>query len=548
MSPRQPKSREGDGETEERNGIFVRLLRGVERIGNLLPHPFWLFVILGVLIVVASAILEAFSVESENPADGELVAVQSLLTPDGFQRMISDAVENFVTFPPLGLIIIVMLGVAIAEGSGMIGAAIRIVVSRVSSRWLTFTVALAGVTGSVASDAIYVILIPLAAAAFKAAGRSAVLGAIVAFGSASAGYNASLIITASDPLFAGISTAAAQLIDEEYVVSPIANYFFAAASAVVLATMVTLVTELLLVRMTEPMRAAEDREGGAATAALSAGRVSDSAGAGESESSEVDTDSKDLLGYSSKEVRALLWSLLALAIFLAVYFALLFVPGSPLQGEDGSPLESVLITDVAVPISLAFIVVGVTYGVIVGTITKPSDLPEMMVRSIKELSGVIVIFFAAAQFIAYFGWSNIGTVLAIEGARTLERWDLPVFVLFGGVVLLVALFNFFITSGSAQYTLMAPVLVPMLMLVGVSPEVTQMLFRMGDSPTNIISPMSPYFALALGFLQRYYPKAGIGTLLSLTLPISVTLLVSWFLFFMVWYAIGLPLGPGVPVR
>ena len=484
--------------------------------------------------------------ESENPADGELVAVQSLLTPDGFQRMITDAVENFVTFPPLGLIIIVMLGVAVAEGSGMIGAAIRIVVSRVPRRWLTFTVALAGVTGSVASDAIYVILIPLAAAAFKAAGRSAVLGAIVAFGAASAGYNASLIITASDPLFAGISTAAAQLIDEEYVVSPIANYFFAAASAVVLATMVTLVTELLLVRMTEPMRAAEDREGGAATAALSAGRVSEPTDA--STSGSTDADGEDMLGYTSKEVRALLWSLLALAAFLAVYFALLFVPGSPLEGEDGSALESALITDVAVPIALAFIVVGVTYGVLVGTIRTPGDLPEMMARSIKELSGVIVIFFAAAQFIAYFGWSNIGTVLAIEGARTLERWDLPVFVLFGGVVLLVALFNFFITSGSAQYTLMAPVLVPMLMLVGVSPEVTQMLFRMGDSPTNIISPMSPYFALALGYLQRYYPKAGVGTLLSLTLPISVTLLISWFLFFMLWYATGLPLGPGVPVR
>lgn len=539
-------SREGEGETEERSGIFVRLLRGVERIGNLLPHPFWLFIILGALIVVASAILEAFSVESENPADGELVAVQSLLTPDGFQRMITDAVENFVTFPPLGLIIIVMLGVAVAEGSGMIGAAIRIVVSRVPRRWLTFTVALAGVTGSVASDAIYVILIPLAAAAFKAAGRSAVLGAIVAFGAASAGYNASLIITASDPLFAGISTAAAQLIDEEYVVSPIANYFFAAASAVVLATMVTLVTELLLVRMTEPMRAAEDREGGAATAALSAGRVSEPTDA--STSGSTDADGEDMLGYTSKEVRALLWSLLALAAFLAVYFALLFVPGSPLEGEDGSALESALITDVAVPIALAFIVVGVTYGVLVGTIRTPGDLPEMMARSIKELSGVIVIFFAAAQFIAYFGWSNIGTVLAIEGARTLERWDLPVFVLFGGVVLLVALFNFFITSGSAQYTLMAPVLVPMLMLVGVSPEVTQMLFRMGDSPTNIISPMSPYFALALGYLQRYYPKAGVGTLLSLTLPISVTLLISWFLFFMLWYATGLPLGPGVPVR
>lgn len=541
-------------EAEEKNGIFVRFLRGIEKVGNLLPHPFWLFVILGAIIVGLSAVLALFGVESENPADGELVEVQSLVTPDGFQRMVTDAVENFVTFPPLGLIIIVMLGVAVAEGSGMIGATIRIVVSRVSRRWLTFTIALAGVTGSVASDAIYVILIPLAAAAFKAAGRSAVLGAIVAFGSASAGYNASLVITASDPLFAGISTAAAQLIDEDYVVSPIANYFFAAASAVVLAVMVTLITELLLVKLTAPMRRAEDQEGGAAVATLSVGRISGSSDASQEpvdddgEGGSQPTDGEELLSYSAKEVRALLLSLVSLAGFLAVYFGLLFIPGSPLQGEDGSALESPLVTDVAGPIALAFIVVGVTYGVIAGTITKPSDLPEMMARSIKELSGVIVIFFAAAQFIAYFGWSNIGTVLAIEGARVLEQWDLPVFVLFGGVVLMVALFNFFITSGSAQYTLMAPVLVPMLMLVGISPEVTQMLFRMGDSPTNIISPMSPYFALALGYLQRYYPRAGIGTLLSLTLPISITILISWFLFFMLWYLIGLPLGPGVPVN
>lgn len=529
---------------ERRAGVVVRLLRVIERVGNLLPHPFWLFVILSVVVVVFSAILEASGLGAENPADGEYIAVQSLLNPEGFQRMLTDAVENFVTFPPLGLIITVMLGVAVAEGSGLIGAAIRVIVSRVSRKWLTFTVALTGVTGSVASDAIYVILIPLAAAAFKASGRSAVLGAVVAFGAASAGYNASLLITASDPLLAGISTSAAQLVEEDYVVSPVANYFFSAASAVVLALVVTLVTELLLVKMTERMRHEEDASGGAATAVLSAGRESAEDGAEDG----AITDDAELLSYSRREVSALKASLLALAVFLVVYFTLLFLPASPFRGEGSDVLESALLTDVAVPIALAFLVVGITYGIKAGTITRPGDIPELMARSIKELSGVIVLFFAAAQFIAYFGWSNMGTVLAIEGAQVLEQLDLPAGVLFAGVVLLVATFNFAITSGSAQYTLMAPVLVPMLMLVGTSPEVTQMLFRIGDSPTNIISPMSPYFALVLGYLQRYYPKAGVGTLISLTLPVAVALLVSWFLFFMLWWAIGIPLGPGVPVR
>ncbi|MDR8019088.1 AbgT family transporter [Nesterenkonia aerolata] len=524
-----------DKQREE--GRLVRSLQWVERIGNYLPHPFWLFVILAGVVIALSAVLEALGVGAQNPADGEQIDVQSLLTPDGFQQMITDAVQNFVEFPPLGLIITVMLGVAVAEGSGLISAAIRVIVARVSARWLTFTIALAGVTGSVASDAIYVILIPLAAAAFKAVGRSAVLGAIVAFGAASAGYNASLLITATDPLLAGISTAGAQLIDEDYVVSPVANYFFSMASSVVLALIVTLVAETVLVRISDRFRAAEDAEGGAATAVLTAGRDID-----------ADTDDAALLHYSATEVRGLLWSLLALAGFLAVYFCLLLIPGSPMEGEGGNALESPLLADIALPIALAFLVVGITYGLVTGTITKFQDVPEMMGRSIKELAPIIVIFFAAAQFIAYFSWSNIGSVLAINGADLLEQADLPVIVLFAGVVLLVAGFNFFITSGSAQWTLMAPVLVPMLMILGIDPEVTQMLFRMGDSPTNIISPMSPYFALVLGYLQRYYPRAGIGTLLSMTLPIAIALLVGWFLFFMLWYALGIPLGPGVPVR
>ncbi|MEH0057755.1 AbgT family transporter [Auritidibacter ignavus] len=537
----EPKVASADSvATTPRDGRLVRSLQWLEKIGNYLPHPFWLFIALAVLVLVLSAVLESVGLSAVNPADDEHVAVQSLLNPAGFQRMIEDAIANFVEFPPLGIIITVMLGVAVAESSGLISSAIRVIVSRVSTKWLTFTIALTGVTGSVASDAIYVILIPLAAAAFKAAGRSAVLGAIVAFGSASAGYNSSLLITAVDPVLAGISTSAAHIIDDEYVVSPVANYFFSMASAVVLATLVTLVAELLLVKMTRRFRDEEDRAGGAATAVLQTGRDTDADTA-------IDDD-ESLLTYTKKEVRSLGWTALAIVLFLAIYFALLFIPGSPMQAESGDALDSPLLTDIALPIALAFFVAGVTYGLVNGTIRKLHDVPDMMAKAIKELAPIIVIFFAAAQFIAYFRWSNMGEVMAINGAEFLSQANLPTIVLFGGVVLLVAALNFFITSGSAQWTLMAPVLVPMLMLIGISPEVTQMLFRIGDSPTNIISPMSPYFALVLGYLQRYYPRAGIGTLISMTLPISIALLVGWFLFFMVWYAIGIPLGPGVPVR
>lgn len=535
--PDAPQSANTD--PSESRGIVVRFLHGVEKVGNYLPHPFWLFVILAGVVIVLSAILEAAGIGAENPADGEQIDVQSLMTPEGFQQMITDAVQNFVEFPPLGLIITVMLGVAVAEGSGMISTAIRIIVSKVSKRWLTFTVALVGVTGSVASDAIYVILIPLAAAAFKAMDRSAVLGAVVAFGAASAGYNASLLITPTDPLLAGISTAAAQLIEEDYVVSPVANYFFSAASAVVLALLITAITELLLVKMADRLRAGEEASGGAATEVLKSGR---------NLSDEDLADGTKLMQYTRDEVSGLKWSGLALVGFLVAYFALMLIPGSPLAGEDGNPLESPLLTDIALPIALAFLVVGIAYGLRAGSVRRLRDVPDMMGTAIKELSPVIVIFFAAAQFIAYFDWSNIGTVLAINGADTLERWDVPHVVLFAGMILLVTVFNLMITSGSAQWTLMAPVLVPMLMLLGISPEVTQMLYRMGDSPTNIISPMSPYFALVLGYLQRYYPKAGVGTLMSMTLPISMTLLIGWFLFFLAWYALGIPLGPGVPVR
>ena len=210
-------------------------------------------------------------------------------------------------------------------------------------------------------------------------------------------------------------------------------------------------------------------------------------------------------------------------------------------------MKSPLITAIAVPISLGFFLCGLAYGLVAGTISSGEDIPDMMAKGLKTLLPMLVLFFAVSQFLAWFRWSNLGSWTAIHGAELLQRWDLPKVLLFAGFVLMVSVINLLLTSGSAQWALMAPVVIPMMMYVGVSPEVTQMLFRIGDSPTNIITPMSPYFTLALTFLQRYYRRAGVGTLMSLALPYSLAMVVGWFLFFLAWYYLGIPLGPGAPM-
>ena len=230
-----------------------------------------------------------------------------------------------------------------------------------------------------------------------------------------------------------------------------------------------------------------------------------------------------------------------------VYFALLFVPDSPFARPEEGFMESPLIRQVAVPITLMFFVAGLVYGVVAKTIKEPADIPEMMTKGLKSMLPMMVLFFVVAQFLAWFQWSNLGAWTAITGSELLQRWDLPTVVLFACFVIMVAVINLFITSGSAQWALMAPIVVPMMMYVGVSPEVTQMLYRMGDSPTNILTPMSPYFALALTYLQQYYKKAGVGTLISLSLPYSLSMIIGWFLFFLLWYFAGIPLGPDTPM-
>lgn len=524
-----------DKEKKKKETVTGGVLGTIEKVGNALPNPFWLFVILSGVVVVSSWIGSSVGMTATDPGSGETIEVVNLMTPEYLQKMVTDAVDNFVSFAPLGLILVCMLGVAVAEYSGFISAAIRSAIAKVKHpAALTFAVALAGVTGSIASDAVYVILIPLGAAAFSAVGRNPIVGAMVAFAASSAGFNSSLVLNITDVLLAGISTQAAAFVDPNYVVSPLANYFFSMASAIVLSALITAVTELFITKHVRATIVEED--------------INDEAASFTTPDHLEESETEGDFSIHPREIRALKLSGIAAVVFLALWAALLFIPGSPLRGEGDGILNSPLLTDIVVSIALLFATIGIVYGTAVGSITSSRDVPNFMEKGLDTLTAMLVLFFAVSQFTAYFSWSNIGQWTAIKGAEFLTHANLPPLVLFSALVLMVAVLNIFITSGSAQWALMAPVVVPMLMYVSISPEVAQMLFRIGDSPTNIITPMSPYFALALSFLQKYYRRAGVGTLMSLALPYSLVMLAGWFLFFVCWYLLGIPLGPGVPIR
>ncbi|EKU48825.1 cryptic aminobenzoyl-glutamate transporter [Brevibacterium casei S18] len=496
---------------------MLTVLETVDRVGNKLPHPFWIFVGLAVVVAVLSAVLSTLGVSATNPADGETVTVQNLLSFDGVQMMLGDAITNFVTFPPLGLIVVVALGVSIADATGLLQALMRGMLSRVSPRYVTFTIAITAMVAQVASDAAFAVMIPLAMIAYRAVGRSPIIGAVVAYVSVGGASSIGLLPTGSDAVFAGISTAAAQTIDPSYSVSPLANYYFSAASSLVLAVSITVVVELVVAKR---------------VAAL------------EAEEPSVDAEPLPSMKLNPAERRGLVSAGIGALVFCALVVLAVLPSGSPLRGENGSVLDSPLMDNMAVFMMLFFAVVGICYGVAEGTITSVSQIPTLMIPGVRELVPVIVLFFAASQFLAYFKWTNIGAVLSIEGAGLLDSLGASPVPIFIAAVLLISCMNLVLTSGSAMYAFVAPVLVPMLMLLDIAPETTQAVFRIADAPTNSLTPMSPYFVMALGFLRTHRPTAGIGTLMSLVLPIAVVNLVVWLGLFIIWYLLGLPLGPG----
>lgn len=506
-------------EDKQQLPFVLRAMGVVERAGNALPHPFWLFWILAAILAVVSAILSASGVSVVSPKDGKHVAVQNLLSGDGLAMAMSTAIENFATFPPMGTIVVVIMGVAIAERTGFLAGAMKVGVSRVPASWVVFAVAFMGTVSHVASAAAYVILVPLGGLAFRAVGRSPILGIVVAYTSIASGYDASPVPTPNDTIFAGITTAAARIVDRDAHISPVSNWYFNIASSLVIAVVITLVTKFVLSK-----RPDLDPD------------------------PDVDLDAIGSLELSARERSALRFAGLALLGMLLVTAALLIPHDSPLRGEGGSIAKSPFLDGVGMFVGMLFGLTGMAYGFRTGAIKKLGEVPALMADGVKQMAPVLVLFFAIAQFLAYFDWTHVGDVIAVESARVLDQSSVPVVLIFLLVLAVLGVVNILVTSGSAMWSMAAPVIVPMFMLLHVPAETAQALFRIADSGSTAVTPMSPYFVMALGFLQRYRKSAGIGTLASYTLPLAVAMTLAWTALFFLWWALGIPLGPGAPVR
>lgn len=500
---------------QEKLPLVIRALNVIEVVGNKLPNPFWLFWILAAILAVCSLILSFAGAGVKDPGTGDWTPVNNLLSGEGIAMAVNTALDAYETFPPLITIMVVIMGVALAERTGLLSTAMKVSIARVPAGLIVFTVAFMGTVSHVASAAAYVILVPLGGMVFKAVGRSPVLGVIVAYTSIASGYDASPIPTPNDAIFAGITTAAANIIDPDYIVTPIGNWYFNIASSILLAIVITIVTELVLMKR-DNLDADEDAE------------------------------HEDLV-ISDRERSALRLAMFAVIAAIIAIVVLVVPEGAPLRG-DGPIGESPFLTGIAFLIALLFGIGGIVYGFRVGEIETWSDVPKIMGQGLASISGVLVLFFAIAQFLEYFEWTNIGMLVSVSVSELFTGLGLPTWVVFVLVLLVLSVVNVLITSGSAMWAIMAPVIVPLLMLLEVPPETSQAIFRIADSGSTAITPMSPYFILALGFMQKYQKNAGIGTLASHTLPLAICMTISWSLLFFLWWGLGIPLGPDAPVR
>ncbi|MDR5659196.1 AbgT family transporter [Serpentinicella sp. ANB-PHB4] len=508
-------------ESQKKRGLFSKFLDVIEFVGNKLPHPVTLFVLLSLIVIIISDIAARAGVvvEFERLVSGELqaetVEAVSLLTKDGIRRIFSEAVGNFTGFPPLGTVLVAMLGVGVAEGTGLIQAALRKLVLVTPARLITLVVIFAGIMSNVASDAGYVVLVPLGALIFLSFGRHPLAGLAAAFAGVSGGFSANLAIGTLDPLLGGISQSAAQMYTPGYIVDPTANWYFMIVSTFVIMAVGTFVTE----KIVEP-------------------RLGEFKG-----DAEVNIDQ-----ITKEESKGLVWALIALLGFTAVILALVVPQNGILRNDAGEILGSTPFMGGLVPIiALGFLIPGIAYGIAAKTVKNDKDVAGFMGKAMASMGGYLALAFVMAQFVEYFNWTNLGTILAVQGADFLEATGLVGLPMLIGFIIVSGFINLFIGSASAKWAIMAPIFVPMLMRLGYSPEFTQLAYRIGDSTTNIITPLMSYFAVIVAFAQKYDKKTGIGTLISTMLPYSIFFLVAWALLFIVWFIIGLPIGPGVYV-
>jgi aminobenzoyl-glutamate transport protein len=487
----------------------------IERIGNRLPDPALLFVLLLLAVWALSSGLSGIEFTHVDPRTGQPLQVQDLLTGVALATFLSNLVQTFVTFHPLGVVLVAMLGVGVADHTGFIRAALRALLLRTSPRLLTPMLLFVAIVSHGAVDAGYVLVIPLGAVIFHAAGRHPLAGIAVAFAGVSGGFSANPLPSALDPMLQGLTQSAAQLLDPAIVTNPLNNWFFTGASTLLIVGAGWFVAE----RIVEPRLAQLAPDG-------------DFAGA-------------PVLGaMDAAERRGLRAALLAL-LAGAVLLVLSTLPASSAWRAPAGTLtaaDAPLMRGIVPLIFLLFLVPGVVYGYVAGTVRTHRDIVAGMTTAMGGMGYYVVVAFFAAQFIAEFGRSNLGALLALEGASLLRAAALPGAVTVVGVVAMTAVVNLFIGSSSAKWALLAPILVPLLMQLGISPDLTQAAYRVGDSSTNIVTPLMPYFPLVVVFCQRYLRNAGIGTVAAMMLPFSLAFLACWSAFLLAFWATGMPLG------
>ncbi len=529
-TPSNAAPNQQNSDQQNNKGLFNRFLATVEFLGNMLPHPITLFAIFCMAIIVISGIADwaGLSVIDPRPegakgrAPDGVIEVVSLMSAEGLQKIVTGLVTNFTGFAPLGTVLVAILGVSVAEHSGLLSAAMRGMVMGAPKRLVTFMVVFAAILSNTASELGYVVLIPLAAMIFHSLGRHPLAGLAAAFAGVSGGYSANLLLGTIDPLLAGITTPAAQMIDPTYEVGPEANYYFMAISVVLIAVVGTWVTE----KIVEPrLGKYNDDE---ATEDLSQNNI------------------ERLTAVEKTGLKAAGLAFLLTCIVLA--YTIVPEDGILRHPETGAVAGSPFLKGIVAFIFVTFAIPGFVYGRVVGTMKNDRDVIDAMSKSISSMGMYVVLVFFAAQFVAFFKWTNLGTILAVKGAALLTALNLTgpeVFVLF---IFMCALVNLSLGSSSAQWAITAPIFVPMLMLIGYAPETIQAAYRIGDSVTNLITPMMSYFGLILAVATKYKKDMGIGTLVATMLPYSMFFFVGWVALFYLWvFVLGMPVGPESPI-
>ncbi|GAA0341877.1 AbgT family transporter [Bacillus carboniphilus] len=492
----------------------MRSLDGIERVGNKLPHPVTLFAIFALAVVVLSALFANMGLQVEDPLnEGEIIKVKNLLSSEGIVYLFESMVTNFTGFAPLGTVLVTMLGIGIAERSGLISAALRGLVTSVPRQLMTAALVFGGIMSSMAADAGYVVLTPLGAVLFAGLGRHPLAGLAAAFAGVSGGFSANLLLTSLDPLLGGLTKDAAAILDPAYAetINYAMNYYFMIASVFVLTIVGTLVTD----KIVEPRLGAYK------------GNV------------------KEEVDYLKPEEKKGLWAALFAFIATAAVMAVLVIPEwGPLRGGAEKIIDAPFFHSLVPVILITFFIPGFVYGKITKSIKNDKDVADQLSETMATMGSYIVLAFVAAQFVAYFSESKLGLVLAVNGAQFLESTGFTGIRLILTFIVVSGFINLFIGSASAKWAIMAPVFVPMLMSMGYAPEFTQLVYRIADSTTNVISPLMPYFAIVIAFAQKYDKKVGIGTLISTMLPYSIAFTIVWVIMLIIWMLTGIDIGPG----